>query len=233
MQCPNCSLQIHPNIIEYSDIYDDERLLNPLKQLNDVEVPAYRIAQANCPACKKLIILLQRISALRLGLENQKLMCNKIILEEMLYPKYINKEGFENVPENLNNDYKEAAAILELSPKASAALSRRILQDIIQNHYEIKEKDLCHEIESFLLKHKNDLSNDLANNIDNVRKIGNFAAHPKKHIDAGYIIEVEPDEANWLLELVENLFDFAFIQPKRNKERSDALNKKLAKIAKK
>ena len=157
----------------------------------------------------------------------------KEISKDILYPKHITKEGFQDVPENLNNDYKQASIILELSPKASAALSRRILQDILQNHYGIKKKNLADEIESFISIHENDIPKDLARHIDAVRNIGNFAAHPKKHIDAGSIIEVEPDEAKWLLELIENIFEFAFIQSERNKKRSNALNEKLQKIVKK
>ena len=41
------------------------------------------------------------------------------------------------------------------------------------------------------------------------------------------MIEVEPGEAEWLLETLEGLFDFYFVQPAKLEKKRDALNKKL------
>ena len=38
---------------------------------------------------------------------------------------------------------------------------------------------------------------------------------------------VDPDEAEWNLDVLESLFDFYFVQPARAKAKRDALNKKL------
>ena len=40
-------------------------------------------------------------------------------------------------------------------------------------------------------------------------------------------MEVEPKEAEWLLNWLDGLFDFYFVQPARAKARRDALNAKL------
>ena len=46
--------------------------------------------------------------------------------------------------------------------------------------------------------------------------------------NTGEIVEVEPGEAEWLLDTLEGLLDFYFIQPALLKEKQEALNKKLA-----
>jgi hypothetical protein len=77
-----------------------------------------------------------------------------------------------------------------------------------------------------------DVPSYLAQAIDAVRNIGNFAAHPLKDTNTGEIIEVESGEAEWLLEVLEALFDFAFIQPIRLEQKKSALNQKLESIGK-
>jgi hypothetical protein len=42
------------------------------------------------------------------------------------------------------------------------------------------------------------------------------------------VVDVEPGEAEWLLEVLEGLFDFCFIQPAILQKKRDALNQKLA-----
>ena len=55
-----------------------------------------------------------------------------------------------------------------------------------------------------------------------------FAAHPQKGTNGGEIIEVEPQEAEWNLDVLGELFDHFFVRPAKLQMRKDALNKKLA-----
>lgn len=55
-----------------------------------------------------------------------------------------------------------------------------------------------------------------------------FAAHPNKSLSTGAIVDVEPGEAEWMLDVLEGLFDFYFVQPDILQKKKDALNKKLA-----
>jgi hypothetical protein len=57
-----------------------------------------------------------------------------------------------------------------------------------------------------------------------VREIGNFAAHPSKDNKTGEIIDVEPGEAEFSLNVIEDLFDFYFVAPERLKQRRAAIN---------
>jgi hypothetical protein len=121
-----------------------------------------------------------------------------------------------------STDYGEACAVLELSPKASAALSRRLLQHILKEKGGAKKRDLIDQIDELLPKlpaHLQDLHA--------IRQIGNFAAHPSKDKNTGEIVEVEPGEAEWLLDIVERLFEHYFVQPAVRVKQLEELNKKL------
>ncbi len=112
------------------------------------------------------------------------------------------------------------------SPKASAALSRRCLQHILRDEAGVKKQDLFREIQEVLDSGK--LPSHISGGLDAVRNIGNFAAHPIKSQSSGEIVDVEPGEAEWNLDVLESLFDFYFVAPARSAARKAALNKKLA-----
>ncbi|MBB1420057.1 DUF4145 domain-containing protein [Pseudoalteromonas sp. SG44-1] len=137
-------------------------------------------------------------------------------------------EPNEIVPECLRKDFIEASLIMTLSPKASAALSRRCLQSILRDKAGVKKGSLDREIQQ-AMEH---LPSHIAGAIDAVRQIGNFAAHPMKSDSTGEIVEVEAGEAQWNLDVLESLFDFYYVQPSLLAEKQNALNKKLADIGK-
>ena len=63
------------------------------------------------------------------------------------------------------------------------------------------------------------LPSHIADSLDAVRNIGNFAAHPAKSQATGEVVPVEPGEAEWTLDTLEELFDFYFVSPARTKAR--------------
>ena len=76
------------------------------------------------------------------------------------------------------------------------------------------------------------LPSQLAENLDAIRNIGNFAAHAQKAEHSGEVVPVEPEEAEWNLEVLELLFDFYYVQPAVAAARRSALNAKLAEAGK-
>lgn len=111
----------------------------------------------------------------------------------------------EYIPVQLRTDYEEASAIIELSPKASATLSRRCLQGIIRDFWKVKKGRLVDEINAI-----EDKVDPLTwKSIDAIRKVGNIGAHMEK--DINLIIDVEPKEANLLIQLIELLFEEWYI----------------------
>ena len=87
----------------------------------------------------------------------------------------------------------------------------------------MKASDLSKEIDAVLPS----LPSSIAEAVDAVRVIGNFAAHPIKSTNTGEIVDVEPGEAEWSLDVLESLFDFYFVQPAKLAEKKAAMNKKL------
>ena len=73
----------------------------------------------------------------------------------------------------------------------------------------------------------------IAEDLDAIRNIGNFAAHPQKSVNTGVIMPVEPNEAEWNLDVLEMLFDFYYVQPAKSAARRNALNEKLREAGKK
>lgn len=134
------------------------------------------------------------------------------------------------VPLSIAEDYEEACIVLPDSPKASAALSRRCLQNILWDAGKVKPGNLANEIQQVI--NSGNLPSHLVKALDMVRQIGNFAAHPMKSNSTGEIVPVEPEEAEWDLEVIEALFDFYYVQPKQLSDKLDALNTKLADIGK-
>jgi hypothetical protein len=89
----------------------------------------------------------------------------------------------------------------------------------------IQKKDLSTEIDEFIKI--SGIPSYLTNAIDAIRIIGNFAVQSIKNTNTGEIVEVEDGEAEWLLEVIDSMFDFLFIQPEHLKKRREKLNEKL------
>jgi hypothetical protein len=129
------------------------------------------------------------------------------------------------VPHGIAEDYEEACSVLPYSTKASAALSRRCLQHVLRDEANVKPSTLAAEIQELL--DRGELPSYIANAVDAVRNVGNFAAHPIKSERTGEIVPVEPGEAEWNLDVLEALFDFYFVGPEVLKKKQDALDAKL------
>jgi len=116
-----------------------------------------------------------------------------------LIPKSNAKCFPEFIPKPILDDYNEACLIQELSPKASATLSRRCLQGMIRDFWKVSGNNLFDEINR--IRDKVDPTTWDA--IDSVRTIGNIGAHMEKDINT--IIDVDLEEARLLITLIEDL----------------------------
>lgn len=129
------------------------------------------------------------------------------------------------IPEAIKNDYYESCRIRDLSPKASATLSRRCLQGMIRGFWDIKKDRLIDEI----IELEEKLDPLVWESVDAVRSLGNIGAHMEK--DINLIIDVDPKEAQLLIELIEQLIEEWYVQ---RHEKENKLNriKALAEIKK-
>lgn len=154
---------------------------------------AVKIDIYKCPHCEEYIFLSEGAGDYVLDVK----MNIRPISSAKQFPEY--------VPIAIRQDYKESYAIVQLSPKASATLSRRCLQGMIRDFWGISKSRLIDEIDALQDK----IPATQWRVIDGVRRIGNIGAHMEKDINS--IIDIEPDEANKLLKLIELLVEQWYI----------------------
>ncbi len=130
------------------------------------------------------------------------------------YPKYI--------PPVILDDYSEACLIADLSPKASATLSRRCLQGILRDFWKVKPSRLVDEIKAI----EDKVEPEIWAAIDAVRKVGNIGAHMEA--DVNVIVDVDPDEAQLLIQLIETLLKEWYIARQKRQERLKAITEMAA-----
>ena len=170
-----------------------------------------------CPNanCKKLLLIarLARAYTNQYGNWNE----STAIQTWRLLPESEAKVMPGYIPEAIKEDYLEACRIRDLSPKASATLSRRCLQGMIRDFWGISKSKLKDEIDA--LEEKVDA--DVWDSIDAVRKVGNIGAHMEKDIDV--IVPVEPEEAQLLIGLIEQLVEDWYVARDARKKRAESL----------
>ncbi|MDE0671516.1 MAG: DUF4145 domain-containing protein [Caldilineaceae bacterium] len=148
-----------------------------------------------------------------------------ISVEILAYPKSIQRDPPpDQVPKEFTKDYSEAALIINDSPKASAAISRRLLQHLLREKAGANQRNLAGAIQHVI--DEQSLPSYISESLHTLREIGNFAAHPAKSEHTAEIIEVEPGEAEWCLDVIDALFDHYFVRPDTARQTKEALNVK-------
>lgn len=180
---------------------------------NSSKQDSLHIRGSECPDCNNLI----------LSVEKYKQGQGKVE-EQVIWPISSGRlPAPPDVPENIAQDFNEACVVLPFSAKASAALSRRCLQTLLQEAAETTSTNLNRQIDEALPS----LPSYIAENLDAVRWIGNFAAHEQKSKTTGVILDVEPGEAEWNLDILETLFDFYYVRPELERKKREEINRKL------
>jgi Domain of unknown function (DUF4145) len=174
---------------------------------------------AHCPGCEEFTIEIAKVA-------------DKTPTSpwRQIYPIGANRGPVPtDVPIEIAQDYVEACNVLPLSAKASAALSRRCLQNMLHAHG-YKARDLAKEIDLLLSEEdpRRALPHKLRETVDAIRNFGNFSAHPIDDKTTLQVIDVEPHEAEWCLETIEELFEYFYVGPAAAKAKKAALNAKLA-----
>lgn len=219
MKCPHCRVSFHDH---------------PVRESIGVDADGgWILTKRACPACQRLILHLEngepvyntqkRLTGFKPGHDTQTI---------LVRPRGSSRPPCPvEVPKEFAEDYTEACLVLPDSPKASAALSRRCLQNILREIAKVKHGNLADELQQVI--DSGTLPSYLVEVVDAVRNIGNFAAHPTKSEKTGEILPVEPGEAEWNLDVLEALFDFYFVQPAVIKKKREDLDQKLKEAGKK
>jgi len=259
MQCPHCGIDFQPSYISFGRVGSQARAIGgnletialpdfverPGEYPGDYPEDAKRVAWAYtstaCTKCRQPILeLVKRVwgplpppKAGEWREANEK----EGFVEQWrqrVYPKNTNRTPVpQEVTAHIAGDYNEACLVLADSPKASAALSRRCLQNMLSDHGYTK-RNLVDQIDDVLNEQDRTkmMPGHLHGSVDAIRQFGNFGAHPMTDQTTLQIIDVEPGEAEWCLEIIEQLFDFYYVAPERLKARRGALNAKLTQAGK-
>jgi len=123
------------------------------------------------------------------------------------------------IPKAILEDYGEACLIKDLSSKASATLARRCLQGIIRDFWGVVGNNLKDEIEQI----KDRVEELTWQAIDAVRSVGNIGAHMER--DVNLIVDILPNEAQLLINLIETLLKDWYITRHDKQSRLEVLVK--------
>jgi hypothetical protein len=171
------------------------------------------------PNCKEVTVTAS-LGKVRYGGGSYRLV--HVMSSHKLKPESNAKALPSYVPKAIVEDYIEACRIRDLSPKASATLSRRCLQGIIRDYCGISKSRLIDEIETLRTEVENGkaavgVTPQSVDAIDAVRSIGNIGAHMEKDINV--IVDVDPEEAQALIELIEGLVEDWYVARNVRQER--------------
>ncbi len=249
--CPHCGVNVqflnnnfidwqikplgNPNITPLGIIKEENIPNNKIYFYDQISKERQFFYTSKCPHCDHSIVCLGE-SKLESSSESSPIdedeLTNKghSIIESfirLIYPTMPYHNLPSELPNEIKEDYSEAIETLQISEKASAALSRRCLQ-LILNENGFPGTDLSNQIDKVLLE----LPNYISKHLDAIRAIGNISAHPTKSKETGDILDVAPDEAQLLLDVLEQLINLFYIQQKKSKEITDRVNKKLKEAGK-
>ena len=91
------------------------------------------------------------------------------------------------------------------------------------------QRDLAAQIDA-LLNEKDAtkaIPSALRHTVDAIRNFGNFAAHRITDQTTLQVLAVEPGEAEWCLDILEEMFDHYYVKPAQARARKAALDAKL------
>jgi Domain of unknown function (DUF4145) len=198
--CPFCN---RPTTIRDDDIVSGQNYLN----VEGSEGKRFlNFLYIVCPntACRKFNLMVS-LWSVKLDLEENRYVPDEKLKSWDLIPESRAQSFPGYIPEAIRDDYNEACLIVDLSPKASATLSRRCLQQIIRGFWGVKKGRLVDEIDGI----KNKVDAEIWKAMKAIKDVGNIGAHGEKDIDL--IIDVDPAEAKKLIKLIEVLLKMTYI----------------------
>lgn len=209
--CPYCKQVTTITTPNYSNV--SSQIETNLSDLSKVRLRHIAIACPNVD-CKKLSLSVKITKSV---FNNGSYIDREIYHEWQLLPASSAKPQPTYIPDAIVKDYYEACSILKLSPKASATLSRRCLQGIARDFWDIpstKRGNLGAELS--IIKDK--IDPDTWDGIEAIRSVGDVGAHMEK--DVNFVVDVEDDEAELLINLIEMLFEDWYVARHKLQERA-------------
>lgn len=174
----------------------------------------WQVASSRCPTCSRLLVNI----------------CTK---DGCTYPAWpassVRPRLNDDVPPEFATDYLAACQIIAYSEEASAALSRRLLHRFLSAHTTAGSGGLAQQIEK--TARSTELPPYLTEALHTLARVAKLGADSEKSKRPGALAPVEPGEAEWLLDVLQPLFELCFVQPARMRRQQNALEEKIGTLA--
>jgi len=207
MICNHCKIAFKTELRFIGSAYDNDHNLR------------YDFEKYDCPECLRANIYMIISSLGNIGGDEE-------LQRRIIEPPSSNHQTLPvEIPEPFRKDFSEASEVLSISPKASAALSRRLLEAILlANGVPENKRNLYDQIQHAV---DNGVPSYIAKELDYIRQIGKFAAHAKSDRATGEIIDVDSNEALATLSAIDLLCDHYYVLPEKARRRHQQLEDKL------
>lgn len=123
------------------------------------------------------------------------------------------------LPAHILQDYREACLIAELSPKASAALSRRCLSSMLRDFWQVQPGRLGDEFRQI----KGPADPLTWDAIESVRKSGRIESLLES--EGAEVLDTDPGDANLLIGLIETLIQDWYVAREERRKRLKEIRK--------
>jgi hypothetical protein len=171
----------------------------------------WQVSNTRCPVCDRLVVNL----------------CTK---EGCTYPAWpaasTRARLSEDVPPEYADDFHTAAQIIFFSEEASAALARRALHRFLAEKAHAGHGGLAEQIRQATLAQ--DLPGYLKQALGKLAVVAKLDPGSPKSQCPEAVSSAEPGEAEWLLDVLQSLYDLYFVEPARMQRKQDALEESIA-----
>lgn len=170
----------------------------------------WQVSSSRCPVCHRLLVDL----------------CTKDGCTYPAWPATSSRPRLsDDVPEEYASEYLAASQIIAFSPEASAALSRRLLSRFLAAHAGAGAGGLSQQIEK--AARSPELPSYLKDALRSLTQMAKLEPNTEKSRRPEALAPVEPGEAEWLLDVIQPLFELYFVQPARLRRRHAELEEKV------
>lgn len=132
----------------------------------------------------------------------------------------------EDVPLDYADDYHAACQIYFYSPESTAALSRRLLQRLLAAKAGAGDGALVDQIRRAVLGP--DMPAYLKQGLQMYSRLARLDSEENKSLRPEALAGVEPGEAEWLLDVLQSMFDLYFVQPARLQRKQQSIEEMIA-----
>jgi hypothetical protein len=174
---------------------------------------SWQVSSARCPICDRLIVNL----------------CTKEGCTYPAWPVSSNRPRLsEDVPAQYATEYHTASQIISYSPEASAAISRRLLHRFLAAHVDGGSGGLADQIRRASVSTR--LPSYLQEALETLARVAKLDSDSGKSLHPEALSPAQPGEAEWLLDVLQPLFELHFVQPARLRRKQNQLEEQIGPV---